>query len=238
MTLAAGFLGGAKGRLLPRSIPFRFFAAAAVFHVMMWLALLLGVDEAIGFRGGLGPSLATVHLLTLGILTTTAVGASVQLLPVATRRTLHAVWPIKLIFWLTVPGLLALCLGMHLAQINLLVPASAATAAGLLLFCILLADNLRRASSLPAVGAYGWAALAMLILVVALGVTLAINEDAGFLPDHGAVALAHMTAMFKNQPDDKRFRNAFFLVLLSVLVIFWSVIRLRGGWFNMAFAPF
>jgi hypothetical protein len=192
MTLAAGFLGGAKGRLLPRSIPFRFFAAAAVFHVMMWLALLLGVDEAIGFRGGLGPSLATVHLLTLGILTTTAVGASVQLLPVATRRTLHAVWPIKLIFWLTVPGLLALCLGMHLAQINLLVPASAATAAGLLLFCILLADNLRRASSLPAVGAYGWAALAMLILVVALGVTLAINEDAGFLPDHGAVALAHM----------------------------------------------
>lgn len=53
-----------------------------------------------------------------------------------------------------------------------------------------------------------------------------------------AVALAHMTAMFKNQPDDKRFRNAFFLVLLSVLVIFWSVIRLRGGWFNMAFAPF
>lgn len=53
-----------------------------------------------------------------------------------------------------------------------------------------------------------------------------------------AVALAHMTAMFKNQPDDKRFRNAFFLVLLSVLVILLSVMRLRGGWFNMAFAPF
>jgi hypothetical protein len=53
-----------------------------------------------------------------------------------------------------------------------------------------------------------------------------------------AVALAHMTAMFKNQPDEKRFRNAFFLVLLSVLVILWSVIRLRGGWFGMAYAPF
>jgi len=53
-----------------------------------------------------------------------------------------------------------------------------------------------------------------------------------------AVALAHMTAMFKNQPDEKRFRNAFFLVLLSVLVIVWSVIRLRGGWFGMAYAPF
>ena len=53
-----------------------------------------------------------------------------------------------------------------------------------------------------------------------------------------AVALAHMTAMFKNQPDDKRFRNAFFLVLLSLIVVVWSVIRLRGGWGNMVFAPF
>jgi Na+-translocating ferredoxin:NAD+ oxidoreductase RnfA subunit len=53
-----------------------------------------------------------------------------------------------------------------------------------------------------------------------------------------AVALAHMTAMFKNQPDAKRFRNAFFLVLLSLLVIILAVLRLRGGWGNMVFAPF
>lgn len=192
MNIAASFLGGAKSRLLPRSIPFRFFAAAAVFHVMMWLELLIGADEAVSFRGGLGPALASVHLLTLGVLTATAIGASVQLMPVATRRTMHAVWPIKLIFWLTVPGLLALIVGMHTGQTNILIPASAITAVGLLLFCGLLADNLRRASSLPAVGAYGWAALAMLLLVIALGVTLAVNEQAGFLPDHGAVALAHI----------------------------------------------
>src|SRR5262245_5304915 len=192
MTVAASFLGGAKSRLLPRSIPFRFFAAAAAFHVMMWLGLLIGASEAVSFRGGLGPTLASVHLLTLGVLTTTAIGASVQLLPVATRRTLHAVWPIKLIFWLTVPGLIALIVGMHTAQTNVLVPASVATAAGLLLFCALLVDNLRRAGSLPVVGAYGWAALVMLVLVIALGVTLAINEEAAILPDHAAVALAHL----------------------------------------------
>lgn len=192
MTVAASFLGGAKSRLLPRSIPFRFFAAAATFHIMMWLGLLISADEAVGFRGGLGPTLASVHLLTLGVLTTTAIGASVQLLPVATRRTLHAVWPIKLIFWLTVPGLIALIVGMQTAQTTILIPASAATAVGLLLFCGLLADNLRRASSLPVVGAYGWAALVMLVLVIALGVTLAFNEEAGFLPDHNAVALVHL----------------------------------------------
>src|SRR6516164_5397640 len=182
----------AKSRLLPRSIPFRFFAAAAVFQVMMWLGLFIGASEAVDFRGGLGTTLASVHLLTLGVLTTTAIGASVQLLPVATRRTLHAVWPIKLIFWLTVPGLIALVAGIQTAQTNILIPAAATTAAGLLLFCGLLADNLRRASSLPVVGAYGWAALVMLVLVIALGVTLAFNEEAGFLPDHGAVALAHL----------------------------------------------
>ena len=192
MNIAASFLGGAKSRLLPRSIPFRFFAAAAVFQVMMWLGLFIGASEAVDFRGGLGTTLASVHLLTLGVLTTTAIGASVQLLPVATRRTLHAVWPIKLIFWLTVPGLIALVAGMQTAQTNILIPAAATTAVGLLLFCGLLADNLRRASSLPVVGAYGWAALVMLVLVIALGVTLAFNEEAGFLPDHGAVALAHL----------------------------------------------
>jgi hypothetical protein len=192
MSIAATFLGGAKSRLLPASIPFRFFAAAAGFHVLLWLVLLAGADGAIGFRGGLGSTLAAIHLLALGILVTTAVGAAVQLLPVATRRTLHAVWPIKLVFWLTVPGMSALIGGMYAAQTSILIAAAVITTAGLLLFCWLLADNLRRASNLPVVGAYGWAALAALVLVVALGVTLAINEEAGILPDHGAAALAHL----------------------------------------------
>jgi hypothetical protein len=53
-----------------------------------------------------------VHLPT-SVLTTTAIGASVQLLPVATRRTLRAVLADHLIFWLTVPGLIALAGGMR-----------------------------------------------------------------------------------------------------------------------------
>jgi hypothetical protein len=158
----------------------------------MWLALLIDADRAVSFRGGLGPALAAIHLLALGVLVTTAIGASVQLLPVATRRTLHAIWPVKLVFWLTIPGMVALIGGMYTAQTNILVAAAVTVTAGLLLFGWLLADNLRRASSLPVVGAYGWVALAALVLVTTLGATLAINEDAGVLPDHGAVALAHL----------------------------------------------
>jgi hypothetical protein len=192
MSIGASFLGGAKSRLLPPSIPFRFFSAAAVFHVFMWLGLLVAADEAVSFRGGLGPALSVIHLLALGVLVTTAIGASVQLLPVATRRTLHAVWPVKLVFWLTIPGMIALIAGMYTAWVNLLIPAAVVVGTGLMLFGVLLADNLRRASSLPVVGAYGWAALAALVLVASLGVTLAVNEEVGILPDHGAVALAHL----------------------------------------------
>jgi hypothetical protein len=192
MSIGASFLGGAKSRLLPPSIPFRFFSAAAVFHVFMWLGLLVAADEAVSFRGGLGPALSVIHLLALGVLVTTAIGASVQLLPVATRRTLHAVWPVKLVFWLTIPGMIALIAGMYTARMNVLIPAAVIVGAGLLLFGVLLADDLRRASSLPVVGAYGWAALAALVLLALLGVMLTVNEETGFLPDHGAVALAHL----------------------------------------------
>jgi hypothetical protein len=192
MTLAATFLGGAKSRLLPASVPLRFFAAAAIFHVLMWVALFAGAEQATSFRGGAGPVLAAVHLLTLGVLTTTAIGASVQLLPVATRRALAAVWPIKLVFWLTVPGVAGLVLGMYAVSIPVLIAAALLTTTGLLVFAGLAAENLRRAGSLPVVAAYGWTALASLIALACLGIALAIDHDSAILPDHGSFALAHL----------------------------------------------
>ena len=48
MSMAGGFLGGAKDRLLPASIPFRFFLSASVFHVLAWGMLLFGADDLAG----------------------------------------------------------------------------------------------------------------------------------------------------------------------------------------------
>jgi hypothetical protein len=192
VTLVATFLGGAKSRLLPASIPFRFFGAAAVFHVLMWLVLLLNPGAATHFSGGLGPPLAAIHLLTLGVLTTTAIGASAQLLPVATRRGLSTVWPIKLAFWLVIPGLTLLVSGMYATQFMALFIGAAATTMGLLVYALLLADNLRRATSLGAFVAYGWASLVSLIVLAGLGLALALDYRTGALPDHGAAALAHL----------------------------------------------
>ena len=191
MSFVASLLGGAKSRLLPASVPFRFFAATTVFHILMWACMLAAAGEFTSFRGGPGPSLAALHLLTLGVLTTTAIGASAQLLPVATRRTLVAVWPIRLIFWLLVPGLLVLLVGMYAGAISVLIAGSFAVAAALTLFAVLLADNLRRARSLPVVAAYGWVALAALIALAALGVLLGLDYTRALLPDHGSAALAH-----------------------------------------------
>jgi len=192
MTLAATFLGGAKSRLLPASVPFRFFAAAVIFHALTWFVLLVDAGEVIAFRGGPGPALAATHLLTLGVLTTTAIGAASQLLPVATRRALAAVWPIKLVFWLTIPGFAILIAGMYLGGPMLMIAGAAIASAGLLLFAGLLADNLRRAASLPVVSAYGWAALVALVLLAGLGLALAVDYQTGSLPDHQAAALAHL----------------------------------------------
>jgi hypothetical protein len=192
MTVAASFFGGAKSRLLPASVPLRFFAAAAIFHVLMWIVLFAGAEQATSYRGGAGPGLAAIHLLTLGVLTTTAIGASVQLLPVATRRALLAVWPIKLVFWLSMPGLAGLVLGMYAAAPGLLIASALLTTAGLLLFAALLADNLRRAGSLPVIATYGWAALASLLALAGLGTLLAVDYESAILPDHGAFALVHL----------------------------------------------
>jgi hypothetical protein len=192
VTSVTGVLAGAKGRLLPPSIPFRFFAAAAFFHVALWVVLIRDADQVISFRGGVAPTLAALHLLVLGILTTTAIGAAAQLLPVATRRALAAFWLVKLVFWMFVPGLALLTVAMYTGHIALLIAGAALSTAGLLLFAGLLGDNLRKAASLPVVAAYGWAAVTALLGVAALGLALSVDFAAGFLPNHFALAHVHM----------------------------------------------
>jgi len=52
--LAGAFLAGAGSRLLPASLPWRFFGAAVVFHVLAWLALLAPGGRLVAPVGGEG----------------------------------------------------------------------------------------------------------------------------------------------------------------------------------------
>lgn len=174
MKSASGmFLAGAGSRLLPPSIPFRFFGAAVACHLLAWLALLVGAEDVPRFAGGLGWPLAALHLITLGVLAMTAIGASLQLLPVATRRGVGAArWPAAL-WWLYAVGVAMLALGMGIASPRLLAAGAMATIVALAVYAALLARNLVGARGMPVVVAHVWVALAALIVVIVTALSLA-----------------------------------------------------------------
>ena len=174
MKRAAGaFLAGAGSRLLPPSIPFRFFGAAVVFHVCAWIALFVDADAAVRFAGGLGWPLAALHFGTLGVLAMTAIGASLQLLPVATRRSVGSGrWPAA-IWWLYTPGVALMAFGMGTGATTMLAAGAIAVVAALAAYAALLTRNLVGAKGMPVVVAHGWAALGSLIVVIATALALA-----------------------------------------------------------------
>lgn len=166
------FIGGAKGRLLPRSIPLRFFGAAVAFHLLAWAALAAGALQGAGFSQGLGWPLAALHLVTLGMLGMCAIGAGAQLLPVATRQSAIGPRLLSAIWWLYTPGVAVLALGMGLARPLMLVVGAVAVALSLAGWALLMAGNLRGARGMPGVVAHGWASMAALALVLASALAL------------------------------------------------------------------
>lgn len=193
MSIGTQVLTGARDRLLPASVPYSFFGAACLYHLLAWGALLRGADLVPGYVGGPGEVLAAIHLITLGVLALTAMGAAYQLLPVASREPLWRVWPARLSFWLAAPGVAVLAWGMDGVRQWAMTAGGGMVAAGLGIFALLIASNLYRARGLPVVIAHGWAALAALAALVALGLALIGNYAAGYLGDPGRFALAHMT---------------------------------------------
>lgn len=192
MKLAGAFLSGATSRLLPASIPLRFFGAAIASHLLAWLALLAGSEALPRFAGGLGWTLAALHLVTLGVLAMTAIGASLQLLPVATRQPIGSTrWP-ALIWWLYTPGVAAVAVGMGAAQPIVLALGAGAVVIALLVFAALLAKNLVGAKGMPVVVAHGWVALASLLAVLLTALSLALAYVGSPIVDRGTGLALHV----------------------------------------------
>lgn len=164
--LGGSFLAGAAGRLLPASVPFRYFGAATAFHLLAWLLLFATAATWPDWRGGLGWPLATLHLVTLGTLLTSAIGASLQLLPVATRQPVR--WPRlpALLWWIYVPGVLVLVVGMGSMRTTWMAVGATMVIGALLPFALLLALNLRAARGMAGVVLHGWGAQAALLLLL------------------------------------------------------------------------
>src|SRR5512145_152953 len=147
-----------RSRLLPMSLPFRYFGAAVVFQLAAWAMLLFCSRELIAFDGGLGPVFSALHLLTLGVLAMTAIGATLQLLPVATRQAVRALWAVKLLWWCLVPGIVVFAAAAAAYRPDLMGPGAMLVVAAFLVYAVLLWRNLAGARGMRVVVLHGWAA--------------------------------------------------------------------------------
>ncbi len=189
---ATAFLGSASERLLPLSLPFRFFAAAVVYHVAAWAVLAIGAGDLADYTGGGGPVLAAIHLLTLGVFIMTAMGASLQLLPVATLQGFAAPRLIAVIWWLFNLGTMILALGMYFIWHHAMAAGGALAGLAILLYLWLLLGNLRRGGALAAVVAHGWLAAGALLGLLVLGLALIVNQEHAVFADAQRGAVSHM----------------------------------------------
>lgn len=183
---------GARSRLLPLSVPMRYFGAAVGFQVLAWLLLLAASGALVEFAGGLGPVFAALHLLTLGVLAVTAVGASLQMLPVATRQPVRSVAAAKWVWWLFTPGVLVFAGGAADYRPQWMAAGALAVFGALGVFAWLLFANLRAARGMPAIRAYGWAAFVSLVGMLLVGMLLVAHYEHGVALDRAAFTLAHL----------------------------------------------
>jgi hypothetical protein len=182
----------ARSRLLPMSLPFRYFGAAAAFQLAAWGMLLFSSDALIQFEVGLGPVFGALHLLTLGVLAMSAIGATLQLLPVATRQPVRALWAVRLLWWLFVPGTVLFAGAGAAYRPDLLGAGAMLVILGLSIYAVLLAKNLLGARGMRVVVAHGWAALACLVALAASGLALVGRYEHGWAIDHEALRSAHL----------------------------------------------
>jgi hypothetical protein len=186
------FANVSRSRLLPMSLPFRYFGAAAVFQLAAWGLLLAFSQDLPSFGGGLGPIFASLHLLTLGVLAMSAIGATLQLLPVATRQPVRALWAVKLLWWALVPGIVVFTACAAAYRPDLMGVGAMAVAFSFLVYAVLLFRNLREAKGMRVVVMHGWGALACLLGLAATGIALVARYEHGFTLDHAAFRSAHL----------------------------------------------
>lgn len=186
------FANVARSRLLPMSLPFRYFGAAIAFQVAAWALLLANADALAGFAGGLGPVFGALHLVTLGVLAMAAIGATLQLLPVATRQAVRALWAVKLAWWLLAAGAALFAFATATYRVQWMGPGALLAIAALGIYAVLLFANLRGARGMPVVVAHGWAALGCLAALAATGLALVARYEHGLDFDHLAVRNAHL----------------------------------------------
>ena len=191
--VAVSGLGGSARGGVPLSLPLPFLltgaAGAALFGLLLpWIAPL-------AVRAPDFPQvLALVHTATLGWLTMTIMGASLQLAPVILVAPLRAARLARFQYPIYVAGVALLIAGFWLGRPPLLIAGGTLVVLAVAHYAALMGATLARATARPLTARYLVASLIYLCAVVSLGLTAALNFQLGFLGD-GAdrLLLAHIT---------------------------------------------
>ncbi len=188
---ASSGLAAARGGI-DLSIPLPFLLAGSVASGLFGLLLPFVAPDALA-TPLLPHVLALVHLATLGWLTMTIMGASLQLAPVILNAPLRAGRFLRWQFPIYSVGVTLLVVGFIQLVVPLMALGGALVALAAFHYAIVLAATLAGATSRPLTARYLAAALVYLCVVVCLGLTAALNMQFRFLGDAQARLLqAHV----------------------------------------------
>jgi hypothetical protein len=135
---------------------------------------------------------AAVHVLTLGVLVPTAMGASLQMLPVILGRPAPPARVCDAVFWLTLAGAPALIYGFATVSTPAIVAGAVVTTVGIAAYAMTVGRVVGGAREPRPVVLHVWAALAALVTAVALALALGFDYGSALLADHSRVAAAHL----------------------------------------------
>lgn len=176
----SGAIGPGGRRGVPLSVPLPFLltgACAAAFFGLLAPWILPRALQTPAFPH----VLALVHLVTLGWLTMTIMGASLQLAPVIVVSPLRAAALLRWQYPVFACGVACLICGFWWWQTWLLVIGGTLIVLAVAHYVFVLGATFARATTRPLSVMYLSASLVYLCLVVSLGLTLAWNFVAGFL---------------------------------------------------------
>ncbi len=185
-----GIGGGLAGKEAPSlSVPYRYLITATIALAALAVLLPLQRNEMLGFF--ITPHLLfLIHLATLGWITLTIVGASLQLVPVSLQVPIASERLAGWVFYLYLPGLLGLLYGFWSGDTTWLIAGGLLLSAAATLYLVVMVGTLASASVEGLVGVHLVAASAWFLFVVTYGVLLVFNRRYGFLGESHVPSLA------------------------------------------------
>lgn len=181
--------------IAPRlSLPMRHFAFAAAALWVFSASFVLGCQRLLGFDFSASWALGLVHILTLGWVSMTILGAQVQMVPVHGEVPLRSPWAVAAGWWLFAAGILGFVGHLWSGSQRYWVPASLLLS-GFILYLYALGRTAAAAKKIDWTGWHLVNALGYLAALAALGVLLAYDRQRAVIfrdPQGALIAHVHL----------------------------------------------